>query len=77
MNGGIGLLALLCCCACGSAVLEGADAVPATELPSGQLLSVLEPRDCLDATGKAVSRPATRITVMRSSIVIEVPIETK
>jgi hypothetical protein len=50
--------------ACGSAGLEGASAMPASELPSGRVVSNLEPSDCVDRGGKPVARPATKIRVL-------------
>jgi hypothetical protein len=50
--------------ACGGGPLEGASAVPASELPSGRVVSNLEPSDCVDHDGKPVARPATKIRVL-------------
>lgn len=50
--------------ACGNGVLEGASAVPSSELPSGRVVSTLAPSDCVDRGGRPVSRPATSIRVL-------------
>jgi hypothetical protein len=50
--------------ACGNGVLEGANAVPPSELPSGKVLAELVPTGCVDRSGKAVTRPATQIRVL-------------
>ena len=50
--------------ACGNGALEGASAVPAREVPSGRVVSNLEPSDCVDHDGKPVARPATKIRVL-------------
>jgi hypothetical protein len=58
------LLCLLLLPACGGGVLEGADAVPEHQMPSGRVVSELSPTDCVDQKGQAVARPATRIRVV-------------
>ncbi len=50
---------------CGGSVLDGADAMPANERPSGQTLAIFTPRDCVDVAGKPVPRPATRISLLQ------------
>ncbi len=58
------LIAALLLTACGNGALEGASAVPVGELPSGRVVSNLEPSDCVDRSGKPVPRPATKIRVL-------------
>ncbi len=59
------LATLLALSSCGGSILDGADAVPAGERPSGQALGSFTPADCVDGAGKAVARPATRITLLK------------
>jgi len=57
-------MVLLLLPACGNGALEGASAVPSSKVPSGRVVSNLEPSDCVDQSGKPVARPATAIRVL-------------
>lgn len=50
--------------ACGGFSIEGADAVPPSEVPTGATLAQFFPYGCVDRHARAVPRPETRLTLL-------------
>jgi hypothetical protein len=50
--------------ACGGPALEGADAVPPSEVPIGRTLAEFFPYGCVDRESRPVPRPDTRLTLL-------------
>ena len=50
--------------ACGGLSLEGADAVPPSEVPTGRVLAEYFPYGCVDRHARPVPRPDTRLTLL-------------
>jgi hypothetical protein len=50
--------------ACGGFSIEGADAVPPSEVPTGETLAEFFPYGCVDRHAHPVPRPDTRLTLL-------------
>jgi hypothetical protein len=50
--------------ACAGPALEGADAIPPSEVPIGVTVAQFSPFGCVDRTGRPAPRPDTRISLL-------------